>query len=91
MLILVQVDLSRADIQLFESYEKRALAVLGKYGGKIEERVRALSDLSEVQLLYFPDIAAFDAFRNDAARAELRPLWLECGATSTVSPATRVS
>lgn len=90
MLILVQIDLSGADLALFESYEARALAVLGQHGGRIEERVRTVSSTTEVQLLYFPDEAALSAFRSDPSRAALRALWVDCGATSTISEVVRV-
>ncbi|WP_375779432.1 hypothetical protein ACE103_11085 [Bradyrhizobium sp. ma5] len=90
MLILVQIDLSGADIALFESYEARALALLSKYGGRLEERVRAVSSTAEMQLLYFPDERALSAFRLDPSRAALREDWVRCGASSQLSEVVRI-
>lgn len=90
MLVLVHIDLSNAEIGLFESYESRALSVLTKHGGRLEERVRTLSSSTEIQLLYFPDEQALTAFRNDPVRTGLRPIWIECGASSVVTEVTRV-
>ena len=61
MLVLVQIDLSQAELALFDAYEAEVLPLLGKYGARLEERLRAEDGNSEVHLLYFPDDQALDA------------------------------
>jgi len=91
MLILVQLDISEAEIALFEDYETQVLALLGKHGGELLERLRSTNEKCEVHLLYFPDADALDAFRADPARAALQELWLKCGASSSLTEVRRLS
>jgi len=90
MLILVHIDLSGADLALFEDYERAALALLPLHGARVEERLRAADGQSEVHLLYFPDPAALDAFRADPRRAALQHLWQSAGATSALCMVERL-
>jgi uncharacterized protein (DUF1330 family) len=39
MLILVQIDISVADVALYDAYEAKVLALLENYGAKLEERL----------------------------------------------------
>lgn len=91
MLILVQIDISETEIALFEDYETQALALLGKHGGELLERLRSTNEKSEVHLLYFPDTDALGAFRADPARAALQEPWLKCGASSSLTEVRRLS
>lgn len=91
MLVLVQLDLSNADITLFEDYETRVLALLENHGGKVLERLRAIDEMSEVHLIRFPHVEAFDAFRADPARAAHQDLWLKCGASSSLTEVRQLS
>ena len=75
MLVLVEIDLTGADLALFEEYEARVLALLVDYGATVEVRVRPLDQGSEVHLLRFPDSEAREAFRIDPARAAAQDLW----------------
>ena len=90
MLRLVTIDLSRADLEVFERYEASVLALLPKHRGRLELRVRALDGQTETHLLYFPDEQAFDAYRSDPARLALADEWKRCGALSTVQLVERV-
>lgn len=90
MLILVQIDLSDADIALFDAYETQVLALLGNHGARLIERLRAVDGCSETHLLEFPDADALGAFRADPARAALQDMWLRCGASSTLSEVVRL-
>ena len=79
---LVTIDLTGADLALFESFEAKVLQLVPKYGGRLEMRVRALDNSSETHLLYFPDAQNYDSYRSDPARAFTR---------STLKKAARVS
>ena len=91
MLILVQIDISDADIPLFEQYETGALALVRGHGGTLIERLRSADGHSEIHLLEFPDADALDAFRKNPARAELHDLWIKSGASSSLIEVNRLS
>ncbi len=91
MLLMVQIDLSNADLALFEDYETQALALLGKYGARLEERLRSTDSASETHLLFFPDEDAFDAFRADPDRAAMQDGWAACGASSKIMRVERLA
>ncbi|HEX7852961.1 MAG TPA: hypothetical protein VF503_04625 [Sphingobium sp.] len=90
MLVLVQIDLSGADVEIFDAYEASVLALLTNHGARLEERVRAMSGATETHLLYFPDEHALDAFRNDPARAALQEMWVGSGAVSSMTEVIRL-
>ncbi|MFT3977177.1 MAG: hypothetical protein QM688_08715 [Sphingomonas bacterium] len=89
MLILVQIDLSAADVSKFDAYEAQALALLAGYGARLLERVRSTDGWQEIHLIEFPDIAALNAFRMDPVRISLQGLWDQCGARSVLTEVTR--
>ena len=91
MLRLVTIDLSQADLDVFERYEASVLALLPKHRGRLELRVRTLDGRTETHLLHFPDEQAFDAFRSDPARLALADEWKRCGALSTVQLVERIA
>jgi uncharacterized protein (DUF1330 family) len=91
MLVFVHLDISAADLALFEAYETEVLVLLAQHGATVEERLRSVDGLTEMHLLHFPDAAALAAFREDPARAALQDLWRRCGATSTLSEVTRIA
>ncbi|MEG3149591.1 hypothetical protein U1769_06800 [Sphingomonas sp. ZT3P38] len=88
MLVFVQLDISGADLALFEAYET---AVLARHGAAVEERLRSADGRSEMNLLHFPDAEALAAFREDPARAALQDLWRRCGAISALTEVTRIA
>jgi len=89
MLILVEIDLSNADLALFDAYEAQVLVLLSGYGANLIERLRSTDGMAEFHLLEFPNETALDAFRSDPVRASLQELWDRCGATSTLTPVTQ--
>lgn len=91
MLLMVQIDLTDANLALFEDYEAQVLALLGKYGARLEERLRSADATTETHLLFFPDEAAFAAFRADPVRATLQDQWIACGASSAGVQVHRIS
>lgn len=90
MLILAQIDLSGADLDLFEEYESKALKLLAQYGARIEERLRSINGCFEVHLLYFPDAASLELYRSDPTRAALQGTWLRSGAQSALMEVERL-
>jgi hypothetical protein len=66
--LLFEIDLSVADIEVFDRYEDLALAVLAEHGGVLEMRVRDLDERREWHLLRLPDHASWQAFRDDPRR-----------------------
>jgi hypothetical protein len=81
---LVTIDLSNADVSIFEAYEATVLSLLGKHGGRLEMRVRSLDGCSETHLLFFPSAQAFDSYRADPIRVAAQDVWQRCGARSVV-------
>lgn len=88
---LVVLDLTCADVELFESYERRVLPLLGKHQGKLELSIRAVDSSTETHVLYFQDANCFDSFLADPGRIELKDMWLRTGVTSTISDVEPVS
>lgn len=84
VLILVRIDLSCADLSLFEAYEARVLALLPGHGGRLEWRLRAADGQSEVHLIAFVEAGGLDAFRADPIRLAAQELWSRSGAVAEV-------
>lgn len=91
MLLFAQIDLSTADLPLFEAYEARVLALLGHYGARLEARLRSADGQSEVHLLDFPDAQALEAYRNDPVRIAAQPMWQACGAVAQSMEVVRIA
>ncbi|WP_062770887.1 hypothetical protein [Sphingopyxis terrae] len=91
MLILVQLDISKAEMDAFDEYETQVLALLGNHGGKILERLRSIDGKSEIHLLHFSDPNALETFRSDPDRTALQELWLKSGASSSLTEVRRLS
>lgn len=82
MLLLVQIDLSAADLVLFDRYEEAVLALLPDHGAALELRVRAADGSAETHLIRFPGRAAFDAFVADPRRLAMARFWTASGAAA---------
>lgn len=67
---ILDIDLSGADIELFERYEDLALRLFAEHGGVVLARVRDVAELREWHLLRVPDRQAWEAFRSDPRRIE---------------------
>jgi uncharacterized protein (DUF1330 family) len=91
MLILVHLNISAANMALFDDYEAQAFALMANHGGRLLERLRSTDGNSELHLLHFVDAKAFNSFHADPARGALQELWLRCGASSSVTEVQRVS
>jgi hypothetical protein len=90
MLLLVEIDLTAADLELFEEYEACVLALLAGYGASVEARLRSVDQSSEIHLLQFPSEEMLDAFRCDPARVAARDLWARCGAKASTRKVERI-
>jgi len=82
---LVTIDLSDADVPIFEAYEATVLSLLDKHGGRLELRVRSLDGRTETHLLFFPSAQAFDKYRADPIRVAAQDDWQRCRAKSVVT------
>jgi len=89
MLLLVQIDLSDADVALFDQYEAAVLALLPDHAAELIERVRSTDGRTETHLLEFSDAGALASFRADPRRVKLQDLWVRCGASSVSTEVVR--
>lgn len=90
MLMLAQIELSRANLALFDEYEAKVLTLLEQYGARLEERLRFTDGTAELHLLYFPDAKALAAFRGDPMRASVQHIWEQSGASATLKEVARL-
>ncbi|MEZ5937194.1 MAG: hypothetical protein R3C52_03140 [Hyphomonadaceae bacterium] len=84
MKLLVEIDLTNADLTLFEAYERAVLTLLPEHGGRLEARVRSLDGAREHHLIAWGDAAGYAAYRNDPRRLALSDDWAQCGARASV-------
>ncbi len=80
MKLLIQIDLSSADLDRFEAYERAVLALLSDHGGVLELRVRGTDEATETHVIAFASEAGFDDFVHDPRRIALAQAWVDCGA-----------
>jgi hypothetical protein len=90
VLLHVLIDLSAADIVLFEAYEAAVLPLLTHYDAELKVRLRATDGLSEVHLIAFPDEAALERYRADPARIAAQALWARSGAVATMTEVSEI-
>lgn len=90
VLKLVTIDLRKADLDHFESYENEVLPLMNKHRGSLELCVRSIDGMTETHLLYFPDAMRFEAFLCDPRRKELQHQWQKSGAESCVTDVEHV-
>lgn len=88
--IVVLIDLSAADLDLFEAYEAAVLPLVPEHGGSLDARVRSLDGTFEFHLLSFPSPGAFDRFRADPRRERLESERSRCMAAFDVRIVTDV-
>ena len=87
---LVVIDLTSADTDLFESYERKVIPLLSNYEGKLELSVRSIDGATETHALYFPDAISFEGFISDPGRTALKDEWKRTGVNSTISDVEQV-
>ena len=76
--LVVQIDLTDADLPAFEAYERAVLALMPDHGGRLEQRLRGVDRPVETHLLTFPSREAFDAYLNDPKRTALAAARRDC-------------
>ena len=76
----VTIDLTIADIAMYEAYEASVLPLVERHGGRVVLRVRSLDGRTETHLLLFPDPEAFERYRSDPERLAVVGRWEKCGA-----------
>ena len=84
---LIVIDLTAADIDLYENYERKVIPLLDKYGGRMESGVRSVDGMIETHILFFPDVSSFEAFLSDPVRTQLQS---ECQLTGAMTTITNV-
>lgn len=82
---LVDIDLRKADVGLFEAYEDAVLPLVPQHGGRVEARVRAVTGDREFHLVHFPTDDAYAAYRDDPRRLEAFDLLTRSGAVVQVT------
>jgi uncharacterized protein (DUF1330 family) len=79
IILVVTLEIRRHAIADFELYETHAVAIMSKYGGRIERVIRLQqtneqAPIGEIHIVSFPDNDSFAAYRQDQELATLRPL-----------------
>ena len=90
MILHAHIDLSKADLAIFEAYENAVIPLLDRYGITMVVRLRAKDGASEVHVLDTPDMATMQRFRDDPERAAVQHMWDDSGATGVVTQMRRV-
>lgn len=88
---LITIDLAGADMEAFETYEAKVLPLLGKYGGRLEMRVRSLDRSCETHLVFYPDAESFERYLTDPLRVAVEGDWQRCGAKSVAVEVEQVA
>ena len=83
--IVAQVEMAPGHGAAGRRYEDEVLALLGRYGGTVERRLRSEDGESETQILAFEVRAGFEAMLKDPERLALR------AALGDAAPTTRVT
>lgn len=90
MLLHIQIDLSAADLALFEAYEAEVLPLLAHHDGVLTARFRSIDGRTEIHLIEFADATALERYRADPRRAAAQPLWQRSGAVATMTQVVTV-
>jgi hypothetical protein len=82
--IVALVEMAAGHAEAGSRYEDEVLALLTRYGGTVERRLRTADGSSEVQILAFGSRAGYEAVLADPQRLALRD------ALGDAAPTTRV-
>lgn len=82
--IVALVEMASGHTVAGRRYEDAVLAMLDRFGGRVERRMRTADGSSEVQILAFEARAGFEAVLEDPQRLSLR------AALGDAAPTTRV-
>jgi hypothetical protein len=67
-------DIPPEGVAVFQEYEHRVLALLGRHQGRLERRLRTADELVEVHVVSFADDAGYQAYLVDPERLAHRQL-----------------
>lgn len=87
---LIAIDLTSANTDLFESYERKIIPLLSKYDGALELSVRSVDGTTETHVVYFPDSMRFQEFLADPIRTALKDELQRTGAVSAISDVVKI-
>ncbi|MFI7547842.1 hypothetical protein [Actinoplanes sp. NPDC049599] len=82
--VVALVEMAAGHVEAGARYEDAVLALLGRYGGKVERRLRTGDGGTEVQVLTFESRAGYEAVLTDPERLALR------AGLGDAAPTTRV-
>jgi uncharacterized protein (DUF1330 family) len=89
-MILVATLVVKPDaVEAFRDYERRAAAIMERHGGRIERAVTLRPNgedqfFREVHVVFFPDEAALNSYRDDPEFKALAPLRESCIAATEI-------
>jgi hypothetical protein len=83
--IVALVEMAAGHVEAGRRYEDQVLAMLGRYGGTVERRLRSEDGASEVQILAFESRHGFEGVLADPERLSLR------AALGDAAPTTQVT
>jgi uncharacterized protein (DUF1330 family) len=66
-MITIVALLAIRDSEAFDLFERQAVAIMKTYGGRIDSAFRPEpgQQIDEIHVLKFPDLEAFDSYKND--------------------------
>ena len=82
--VVVQIDLSAADLDSFEAYESEVLELLEDHGARLHVRLRGRDRPAEIHILSFPSRESRQNYLADPRREMLQPLFKQSGAKSDI-------
>ena len=79
LILVVTLTVRREAVAAFDHFERQAAGIMARYGGQVEREIRLADDglmdtFRDIHIVSFPDEASFEAYRQDAELASLRPL-----------------
>ena len=82
--IVALVEMAAGQAEAGRRYEDEVLALLARYGGTVERRLRTADGSSEVQILAFESRAGYEAVLADPQRLALRDVLGDAAPTTRV-------
>jgi uncharacterized protein (DUF1330 family) len=89
MILVATLVVKPGAVDTFRAFESKAAKIMEKHGGRIERAVtlHPLPDddfFREIHVVYFPDEAALEAYRDDPDFIALAPLRESCIAATEI-------
>jgi hypothetical protein len=74
VLLAVLIDIPPEDAAIILTYEDAVLPLLNRYGGRLQRRLRAVDQSTELQVISFDSREGQEAFATDPSRLQLMRL-----------------